>query len=174
MLSLPNRQRSLTFAKASRAIGSGRLCRPFWKTLLYTSALSRIASRTASGNESSLGSRILRVLYPLPDARPVTLSPSLNAKLSCTASRMATQRDVEHNQMLLNACVQLDGPWLMTVPKVTHYYSPGPSESQSARQRCVNPFFCVMIFVKNHPGTALKSPSRTEDYPLNYPGNALK
>jgi hypothetical protein len=30
-------------------------------------------------------------------------------KLSCIASRMATQRDVEHNQMFLNACVQVDG-----------------------------------------------------------------
>jgi hypothetical protein len=29
----------------------------------------------------------------------------------------------------------------------------------------------VVIFVKNHPGTALKSPNRSEDYPL---GSALR
>jgi hypothetical protein len=30
------------------------------------------------------------------------------------------------------------------------------------------------MFVKNHPRTALKSPNRTEDNPLDYPSNALK
>jgi hypothetical protein len=50
-------------------------------------------------------------VYPhvaLADARAVTLSPPVRTKLSCIASRMATQRDVEYNQMFLNACVLLD------------------------------------------------------------------
>jgi hypothetical protein len=50
--------------------------------------------------------RTLRV-YPLADARAVTLPPPVHTKLSCIPSRMATQRDVENNQMFLNACVLL-------------------------------------------------------------------
>jgi hypothetical protein len=44
-------------------------------------------------------------VYSLADARVVTLHPPVHTKLSCIASRMATQRDVEFNQMFLNACV---------------------------------------------------------------------
>jgi hypothetical protein len=47
-------------------------------------------------------------VYPLADARAITLSPPVRTKLSCIASRMATQRDVEYNQIFLNACVLLD------------------------------------------------------------------
>jgi hypothetical protein len=47
-------------------------------------------------------------VYPLADARAVTLSPPVRTKLSCIAIRMATQRDVEYNEMFLNVCV-LDG-----------------------------------------------------------------
>ena len=50
----------------------------------------------------------------------------------------------------------------------------GPSTLQSAEQGFVNPFFCVVILVKNRPGTALKSPNLTEVYPLDYPINALR
>jgi hypothetical protein len=46
---------------------------------------------------------------PLADARAVTLPPPVHTKLPCIASRMATQRDVEFNQMSLNACVLLHG-----------------------------------------------------------------
>jgi hypothetical protein len=47
------------------------------------------------------------------DARVVALSPShsppvVPTDLSSIASRMATQQDVEYNQMSLNACVLLD------------------------------------------------------------------
>ena len=82
---------------------------------------------------------------------------------------MATpsQRDVEYNQMFLNACVLLHGPPPMTVLIVTHYSSPGSPASQNAGRACVNPFFCVVIFVKNRHGTALKLLNRTEDYPSN-------
>jgi hypothetical protein len=54
--------------------------------------------------------RTVRV-YPLVDGRTVTLSPPpVHTKLSFSTSRMATQRDVEFNQMFLNACVLLDVP----------------------------------------------------------------
>jgi hypothetical protein len=74
---------------------------------------------------------------------------------------------VQYNQMFLNACVLLDGLCLMTVLIVTHYSSPGPSVSQSAGRGCVNTFFSVVIFVKNHLGTVLKVLNLTEDYPSN-------
>ena len=51
---------------------------------------------------------ILRVCPPV-DTRAVTLSPPIYTKLSSQDSRMATQQDVEFNQMSLNACVLLDG-----------------------------------------------------------------
>jgi len=38
-----------------------------------------------------------------------SLSPPVHTKLSCIASRMATEQVVEHNQMFLDACVLLDG-----------------------------------------------------------------
>ena len=58
-----------------------------------------------------LGTRTKTVrVYSLADARTVSLSPPVHPKLSCIASRMASERDVtvEHNQMFLNACVPLD------------------------------------------------------------------
>ena len=88
------------------------------------------------------------------------------------ASRMATGRGVQYNQMFPNACVLLNG--LMAVLIVTHYSSPGPPASQSAGRVCVNPFFCVVILVKNNSGTALKSRNPTEDNPLDCPSNALR
>jgi hypothetical protein len=41
----------------------------------------------------------------------------------------------------------------MTVLIVTYYFSPGPGPSalQSAGRGYVNPFFCVVILVENHP-----------------------
>ena len=39
----------------------------------------------------------------------------------------------------------------MTVLIVTYYFSPGPSALQSAGRWYVNPFFCVVILVENHP-----------------------
>ena len=52
-------------------------------------------------------------ICPLIDARAVTLPPPPSGihycKLSCLASRMATQQDVESHQIFLNACVLLDG-----------------------------------------------------------------
>ena len=66
----------------------------------------RDVSPTASGNEN-VGCACPN---PLVDARAVTLSPPpAHTKHSCLTSRMATQRDVEFNQMFLNACVLLDG-----------------------------------------------------------------
>jgi hypothetical protein len=62
----------------------------------------------------------------------------------------------------------------MTVLIVTHYSSPGPLASQRTGRGCVNPIFCVVILVKNYPGIALESPNRMEDYPLDYPSNALR
>jgi hypothetical protein len=32
----------------------------------------------------------------------------------------------------------------------------------------------VLIVVENHPGTTIKLPNRTEDYPLEYPSSALR
>jgi hypothetical protein len=62
---------------------------------------------------------------------------------------MATERDqVEYSQMFLNACVLLDGLCLMTDQIVTHYYSTGPSGSQSGGRGCVNPFISIVILVK--------------------------
>ena len=79
------------------------------------------------------------------DARALTLSPHspavLSPKISCIASRMATERDVEYNQV--DACVLLDGPQLITSNRdPTRNSSQDPSTSQSAGQECVNPFFC--------------------------------
>ena len=79
---------------------------------------------------------------------------------------MATQQDFDSNQMLMNACVLLDGLWPITVLIVTHYSSPGPSASQNTGQRCIN-FFVVVLLLKNHPYTVLKSPNRTENYLSN-------
>jgi hypothetical protein len=53
--------------------------------------------------------RTVHSIYPLADARAITLSPPVRTKLSFIVSRMATQRGVEYNQMFLNACVLLDG-----------------------------------------------------------------
>ena len=66
---------------------------------------------SASENESRYrsGRASIPRVYLLADARAVTLSPPILTKLSCIASRMATERDVEYNQMILNACVLLDG-----------------------------------------------------------------
>jgi hypothetical protein len=51
-------------------------------------------------------------VYPLADARPVTLSHNILLQyaltnLPCISSIMATQRDPENNQIFLNACVPL-------------------------------------------------------------------
>ena len=75
---------------------------------------------------------------------------------------MAAQQDFDSNQMFLNACVLLDGLWPITVTVliVTHYSSSGPSASQNTGQGCVN-FFVVVLLLKNHPYTVLKSPNRT-------------
>jgi hypothetical protein len=80
-------------------------------------------------------------LYPLVDARAVTLSPPpVHTKFFCLTGRMATQRDVEFNQIFLDACVLLDDLWLKNVLIATHYSSPGSSASQSAGRGCVNSF----------------------------------
>jgi hypothetical protein len=71
---------------------------------------------------------------------------------------MATERDVEYNQMSQNACVLLLDGLRPMILKVTHYSSLDPSASRSTGRGCVNPFFCVVISVKSHPGTALESP----------------
>jgi hypothetical protein len=140
---------------------------------LHTALSDHIPRMPLSRRLIRLGTRT-RTVYSLADARVVTLSPPLlssppvHTKLSRIASSMATQRDVEYyNQMFLDACVLLDGLRLMTTLIVTHYYSPGSSASQSTGRRCVNPFFCVVILIKNHPGTALISPNLKEDYPSN-------
>jgi hypothetical protein len=87
---------------------------------------------------------------------------------------MASQRDAENNRMSLNACVPLMAAVTYDSTSVTHYSSPGSSASQTARRGYVNPFFCVVILVDNHPGTVLESPNRTEDNPLDYPSSASK
>ena len=87
---------------------------------------------------------------------------------------MATERDVEYKQMFLNACVLLPVTNDCSELIVTRYSSPGPSASQSAGRGYVDPFFCVVILFRNHHGTAPESPNRTEDYPLDYPSNALR
>jgi len=46
-------------------------------------------------------------VYPLANAQAVTLSLPVRTEFSYIASRMATQRDVEYNQIFLNACVLL-------------------------------------------------------------------
>ena len=79
---------------------------------------------------------------------------------------MANQQDFDSNQTFLNACVLLDGLWLITVLIVTHYSSSGPSASQNAERGCVN-FFAVVLLLNNHSRTVLKSPNRTEDNPSN-------
>ena len=43
-------------------------------------------------------------VFTLAGTRAVTLPPPVHAKLSFVASRMATQGNVEYNQMILNAC----------------------------------------------------------------------
>lgn len=128
-------------------------------------ACSSAAEDVRSTTRKSCGLIMMILHLQTLEFRVVTLSPPVHT--SCIASKMATQRDVEYNQTFLNTCVLLDGPWLMTVLIVTHYSSPGPSASQSAGQGCVNPFFCVVILVKNHPGTALISSNRMEDLPSN-------
>jgi hypothetical protein len=130
---------------------------------------------TRKGSPSIWPDWRLHTLCTPPTCRRSTHhSPPIRTKLPCIVSRMATQRDLEYNQIFLNACVLLDSLRIMTVLIVTHYSSPGPSTSQNAGRGFVNPFFCVYILVKNNHGTALKSPNRTEDYPLNYPRNALR
>ena len=84
---------------------------------------------------------------------------------------MATQRDAENNEMLLNVRATR---WPATRLMVTHYSSPGPLVSQSAGQGCVDLFFCIVMLVKNHPQTVLESPNRMEDNPLDNPSNALR
>jgi hypothetical protein len=64
----------------------------------------------------------MRAYCTFTHARAITLSPLARIKLSCIASTMATQQDVEYNQIFLNACVLLDGLRLMTVLIVTHYF----------------------------------------------------
>jgi hypothetical protein len=80
--------------------------------MLLTRRLGTVSGneiRYSSGYENEDRACILRA-YPLADARAVTLFPPVHTKLSYIASRMATQRDhEEHNQMILNACVLLDG-----------------------------------------------------------------
>ena len=76
---------------------------------------------------------------------------------------MATQQHFDSYQ---NACVLLDGLCPIYVLTVTHYSSPGPSTSQNTGQACVN-FFVVVLLLKNHPYTVLKSPNRTENYLSN-------
>ena len=62
---------------------------------------------------------------------------------------MATQRDVEYNQLFFDTCALLDGLSLVTVLIVAHLSSPGPSGSQSVRRGYVNPFFRVVILSRN-------------------------
>ena len=116
---------------------------------------------------------LIHVFTPLADARAVTLPPLhsppvVRTRLSSMATKIAERRNVEYNQMSVNACVPLDGLWPVTVLTLTDYSSP-PSESpsQSAERRCVNLFFCLVISVKTLPDTALKSRNRTKDYPSN-------
>ena len=79
---------------------------------------------------------------------------------------MATQQHFDSNEIFLNACVLLDGLCLITVLIVTHYSSPGPSASQNTGQACVN-FFVVVLLLRDHPYTVLKSPNPTENYLSN-------
>jgi hypothetical protein len=94
-----------------------------------------------------------------------TLDPPLYLLQHSIASRMATQRDFEHNQIFLKACVLLDDLRLMTVLIVTYYSSPSPPASPSVGRGCVNTFFYVVIFVKNNLQTAFIS--LREDYANN-------
>ena len=85
----------------------------------------------------------MRVPYNTSLCTLQTLEPSLYphyiplqyALDSSIATRMAEQ-NVEYNQISVNACVPLDGPWPVTVLILTDYSSP-PSESpsQSAERR---------------------------------------
>ena len=50
--------------------------------------------------------------------------PVLPTQLTCLASTMATERNVEYNQTFLNVCVLQDGPWLMTILIATPAISP--------------------------------------------------
>ena len=109
----------------------------------------------------------------LPRRLPVNCAPVHTRLSHLTTSGMAIQQNVEFNQMSLNACVLLDDLSLMTVLIVTHYSSSGPSASQSTGRVLVNPFFYVVILVKNNSGTAVKSPNHTEDYPLDW-SNTLR
>ena len=79
---------------------------------------------------------------------------------------MATQQHFDSNEIFLNACVLLDGLWPITVLIVTRYSSPGRSASQNTGQACVN-FFVVVLLLKNHPYTVLKSPNHTGNYLSN-------
>ena len=128
-----------------------------------------LISRYLSGYENEDRECTLRPLQTLePSLLPPLHSPPLvHIRLSAKATRMA-ERNVEYNQMSVNACVPPDGRWPVTVLILTDYSSP-PSESpsQSAERRCVNLFFCLVISVKTLPDTALKSPNRTKDYPSN-------
>ena len=101
----------------------------------------------------------VRVFYPLTDARAITLSPQHTLA-------MATQKDFDYSQVFLNACVLLDGLCPIIVLILTHYSSPGPSASQNTGQACVN-FFVVVLLLKDHPYTVLKSPNPTEIYLTN-------
>ena len=102
--------------------------------------ISRDAAAWLGGN--------MRTARGYPDALTITHStPKTFSYCLCIAS-MAAAQDVEHLQMSLNSCVDEPLTNDLTFLKVTHYYSTGPSASQSAGRGCGNLFFSVAMLAQ--------------------------
>ncbi len=80
--------------------------------------------------------------------------------------------------MFPNACVRLTYcPWPVTndlslLVSITPAHWQVPRNYKAQDEGASKPFY-VAILLKNHPGTALKSPNHTEDS-LDHPSNALR
>ena len=82
--------------------------------------------------------------------------PPLCTKLSCIPSRMANERDVQCNQMLPNASVTVL-LWPVTNSNGDPAQVPRHRKAQDEGGSIPS---IVLILVKRHPGTVLKSPNR--------------
>ena len=79
---------------------------------------------------------------------------------------MATQQDVEYNELLLNACVLLMACDSNNDPLLQPRSLGIAKRGTRVRLRQL---LWGGVVAQNHPRTVLKSPNRTEDYPLDYP-----
>ena len=134
------------------------------RSFLLIGTLRSFAFPALSGNES--GNSVVPVRCQCPACRRSSrllqnslavewpLNEMWRITKSCSCQRMSAS-----TRPVTSDCTNRD-----------HYSSPA---SQRTGRGCVNPFFCVVILVKNHPGTVLKSPNRTMLYPLYYQSKAL-